>query len=101
MGTNKNIKSVFDKYAAQYNKSRQMLIPCFDDFYKIAVEIIPFKLDKTIKVLDLGAGTGIISYFVASKYEKSDITLIDVSENMLNQAKNSLCKLSNKFSYLV
>ncbi len=101
MGTNNNIKSVFDKYAAQYNNSRQMLIPCFDDFYKIAVEIIPFKRDKNIKVLDLGAGTGLISSLVASKYENSDITLIDVSENMLNQAKNSLDKLSNKFSYLV
>ena len=78
-----------------------MLIPCYDDFYKIAVEIIPFKRDKNIKVLDLGAGIGLISSLVASKYEKSDITLIDVSENMLSQAKNSLDKLSNKFSYLV
>ena len=101
MGTNNNIKLVFDKYAAQYNNSRQMLIPCFADFYKIAVEIIPFKEDKNIKVLDLGAGTGLISSLVASKYEKSDITLVDVSENMLDQAKNSLGKLSNKFSYLV
>jgi tRNA (cmo5U34)-methyltransferase len=101
MGTNNNIKLVFDKYAAQYNNSRQMLIPCFADFYKIAVEIIPFKEDKNIKVLDLGAGTGLISSLVATKYEKSDITLVDVSEKMLDQAKNSLGKLSNKFSYLV
>ncbi len=32
-----------DKYTTQYNQSRRKLIPCFDDFYRIAVEIIPFK----------------------------------------------------------
>ena len=101
MNTNNGIRAVFDKCAAQYNDSRQRLIPCFDDFYKISIEIIPFKRDKNIKVLDLGAGTGLISSLVASEYKKSDITLIDVSENMLDQAKNSLGKLPNKFSYLV
>lgn len=100
MDTNDNIKSIFDKYATQYNDSRQKLIPCYDDFYKIAVEIIPFKRDKNIKVLDLGAGTGLISSLVASKFGKSAIKLIDVSENMLNQAKSCLGGKSNKYSYL-
>ncbi len=101
MATNDNIKSIFDQYATQYNDSRQKLIPCFDDFYKIAVEIIPFKRDKNIKVLDLGAGTGLISSLVATEFKNSYIKLIDVSENMLNQAKSSLEKKSSKFSYLV
>ena len=101
MGTNNAIKAIFDKYAAQYDDSRQRLIPCFDEFYKISLEIIPFKHDKNVKVLDLGAGTGLISSLVAAEYKNSDITLIDVSENMLNQARNSLGKLPNKFSYLV
>jgi tRNA (cmo5U34)-methyltransferase len=100
MGTSENVKAVFDKYAAQYNQSRRKLIPCFDDFYRIAVEIIPFKKEKTIKVLDLGAGTGLFSFFVASVYENAEFLLVDVSENMLDQANSNLSNFPHKFDYL-
>jgi len=35
MGNNEGVKSIFDKYANQYNQSRRKLIPCFDDFHII------------------------------------------------------------------
>jgi ubiquinone/menaquinone biosynthesis C-methylase UbiE len=75
VGTNEGVKSIFDKFANQYNQSRRKLIPCFDDFYRIAVEIIPFQHQANIKVLDLGAGTGLFSSLVASAYKNAEITL--------------------------
>lgn len=100
MGTSESVKSIFNKYASQYNQSRRKLIPCFDDFYRIAVETIPFPKEQCIKVLDLGAGTGLFSFFVASVFDNSEVTLVDVSENMLAQAKTTLSSLPNKFNYL-
>lgn len=97
----KSIESIFDTYASQYNQARRILIPCFDDFYKTAVEIIPFPPDKPINVLDLGAGTGILSSFIAAKYRYADISLIDVSKNMIKQAQESLARFPNNFSYHV
>ncbi|MBA3016394.1 MAG: class I SAM-dependent methyltransferase [Desulfobulbaceae bacterium] len=41
------------------------------------------------------------SSYVATAYQHSDITLIDVSENMIKQAQSSLPIFQNNFSYLV
>ncbi len=101
METRNNVKSVFDKYADQYNQSRRKLIPCFDDFYKTSIEVIPFRHDENIKILDLGAGTGLLSCFVASAFQRADITLIDVSGNMISQARSGLAKFPNKCEYVV
>ena len=100
MGTSESVKSIFDKYATQYNQSRRKLIPCFDDFYRIAVDTIPFKQEENIKVLDLGAGTGLFSFFVASAYKNAEFLLVDVSKNMMDQAKSTLSSFPHKFSYL-
>ncbi len=99
--TSNNVKSVFEKYAGQYNQSRRKLIPCFDDFYKTSIEVIPFEYDENIKILDLGTGTGLLSCFVASAYQRADITLIDVSENMISQARSGLARFPNKCEYVV
>jgi tRNA (cmo5U34)-methyltransferase len=65
---------------------RRLLIPCFDDFYGTAVQWV--NLDaKHPRLLDLGAGTGLFSAFLKRKYPDSQLTLIDLSEKMLDFAK--------------
>ncbi|WP_409199798.1 class I SAM-dependent methyltransferase [Methanobrevibacter sp. DSM 116169] len=81
-----SIKEKFDEAAEEYDKNRKHLIPCFDDFYGIATEIIDFNGDNP-KVLDLGAGTGLFSKFILDKFPNANITLVDLSEEMLNKAK--------------
>lgn len=76
----------FEKHAEKYDSERRDLIPCFDDFYGVAIEILDFNGDAP-KVLDLGAGTGILTKFLLEKYPKAEVTLVDLSENMLNIAQ--------------
>ncbi|MCF7790800.1 MAG: methyltransferase domain-containing protein [Victivallales bacterium] len=95
-----SIKTVFDNHSEDYDSLRRNLIPCFDDFYRTAIEIIPFNERKNIKVLDLGAGTGIMSEMIALKYPESEITLIDLSNRMLNIAKRRLSKFNNRIKYI-
>ncbi len=82
----KSVKEEFDKLSQKYDGQRRVLIPCFDDFYSIAVEGLHFKT-STPKILDLGAGTGILSQFVLEKYPQADITLLDFAEQMLGVAR--------------
>ena len=81
------VKHSFDKAAEKYDRDRRMLIPCFDDFYASILELIPFPLDAPRRVLDLGAGTGILSAFIAEAFPRARITAADFSENMLGQAR--------------
>jgi hypothetical protein len=52
VGINEGVKSIFDRYADQYNQSRRKLIPYFDDFYRIAVEIIPLHHKERVDICD-------------------------------------------------
>ena len=62
-----SIKNTFDSAARDYDKARKQLIPCFDEFYGVALELIPVDPSKDIKILDLGAGTGLFSSLIILK----------------------------------
>ncbi len=87
MDDNRNqVASLFDEIAWQYDSQRRKLIPCFDDFYQVAASVAQTGNDSP-HILDLGAGTGLFSAFLVNKYPKASFTLMDLSENMLEVAK--------------
>ncbi|MDR3292119.1 MAG: class I SAM-dependent methyltransferase [Methanobrevibacter sp.] len=89
-----DLKEEFDKVSKKYDSQRRELIPCFDDFYKSGINFLEFKYDDP-EVLDLGAGTGLFSSFVLNKFPKSSLTLIDLSCEMLQVAKERFKNYSN------
>jgi len=95
-----SVQAVFNKYAGQYDESRAKLIPCFDDYYRTALEAIPFGADQELEVLDLGAGTGLIAGLVAARYAKARITLIDIAGEMLTEARKTLSVYQNDFDFV-
>lgn len=91
-----NIQQAFNAAATDYDKLRRSLIPCFDDFYGIAVEIVSSCQllqdnfgDRTVpfKALDLGAGTGLYAGMVQATFSNIEFTLLDLANEMLEQAK--------------
>lgn len=82
-----SIKDAFDRCARDYDRLRPVLIPCFADFYGVAVSLLDFAVDKPMRVLDLGAGTGLLSMFIADAFPNARLTLVDVSDAMLVQAR--------------
>ncbi|MBU0967196.1 MAG: class I SAM-dependent methyltransferase [Proteobacteria bacterium] len=96
-----SIKAVFDLYASQYDGSRRKLIPCFADFYRTAREIIPFAPEERLTILDLGAGTGLLTSMVAADFANARFSLMDISANMLAEAEKRLSGYGNEFSYVV
>lgn len=73
-----SVVNKFNQKAKEYDSERRALIPCFDDFYGVTIDCIDFKGDNP-KVLDLGAGTGILSQFLLEKYPNAEIVLIDLA----------------------
>ena len=74
----------FDITAQDYDTDRAKLIPCFERLYQTALELIPQGADY---ILDLGAGTGLLTAFVRSRFSDARLHLIDSSQPMLAQAE--------------
>ena len=96
-----SVHSLFDRTADTYDRARRRLIPCFDELYRAAVDALPFKRDDAFEVLDLGAGTGLLSAFVAFSYPRARITMVDAAEQMLVQARVRFALGGDRFRFEV
>jgi len=81
-----NVKRHFDAVANDYDRQRRKLIPCFDDFYGMALSLVETD-NPAPEILDLGAGTGLFSGMVLQKYPNARLTLVDFSKKMLEKAR--------------
>ena len=81
-----NIAKKFNLSAEKYDMQREQLIPLMSVFYKTAAEMVSLKTENG-KVLDLGAGTGLLTKWVIKKYPNAQYTLLDIAEDMLCIAK--------------
>lgn len=78
------VQHVFDATANSYDRDRSRLIPGFEDFYRWVIELIP---PTARNIVDLGAGTGLLSAFVRARFQDARLRLIDMSEAMLAKAR--------------
>lgn len=95
-----NAGGAFDADAAIYDRSRRQLIPCFDEFYRVAVEQAPQRRDAAVRVLDLGAGTGLLSACFAEAYTRATFTLVDVAPEMLARAERRFAGDGERFAFV-
>lgn len=93
------VKTAFDEGAQTYDRARRQLIPCFDDFYGTALALIPLRPHANFRVLDLGAGTGLLSFLVARKFPLARITLLDISQEMLDKARERFAGIEERLEF--
>lgn len=83
--------------AAEYDISRRRLIPCYDLFYGAAAELaLRTVKEKNPSILDIGAGTGLLSEHVLKNFPNAALTLLDESSEMLSKAQVRLEKYKPK-----
>ena len=82
-----DVKQAFDGAAASYDALRRQLIPCFDGFYGAAVDLAATAPGPAPRILDLGAGTGLLAELILRRVAGAQLTLLDLSEAMLAHAR--------------
>ena len=90
----KTLQSQFNAVSEQYDGQRRALIPCFDLFYQTAADLAA-AVPNVRHVLDLGAGTGLMSAFVHTRCPQAEFILADISMQMLAKAQERFCGLPN------
>ena len=93
------VGALFGEAARDYDRARRQLVPGFDRFYGAALESVPFAEEQEIRVLDLGAGTGLLSAMVAERFPSSRVTLVDLSVEMLRVARRRLAGGTGRFEF--
>lgn len=81
------IRDSFNSAASGYDGLRRALIPCFDDFYGTAVELLAAMPEPPRRILDLGAGTGLLSALLRERFPDARLVLVDLAEEMLEVAR--------------
>ncbi|MCH5250790.1 MAG: class I SAM-dependent methyltransferase [Lachnospiraceae bacterium] len=92
-----NIEQQFNLIAAEYDSNRKKFIPCFNDFYQSTTEFIASNIEKPKRILDLGAGTGLLSYFWFTHFPTSEYVLVDIADEMLNVARKRFSGINNVY----
>ncbi|MGN0516871.1 class I SAM-dependent methyltransferase [Eubacterium sp.] len=82
-----SIKNQFNSDAKNYDSKRKIFIPCFDDFYISSTRFIAKTIKQPNWILDLGAGTGLLTSFWYREFPNSNYVLDDISLEMLDMAK--------------
>jgi tRNA (cmo5U34)-methyltransferase len=81
-----SIRRSFNAIAPEYDGQRRWIIPEMDAFYGAAVWAAAWP-GECPAVLDIGAGTGLLSGLILQRYPRARLTLLDISESMLEVAE--------------
>jgi tRNA (cmo5U34)-methyltransferase len=94
-----HIRKAFDAIATEYDSRREFVIPEFQQFYTTAVWAAESSVPEPV-ILDIGAGTGLLSSLILQKFPDAHMTLLDISENMLEIARRRFAAGKN-ITYIV
>ena len=90
-----DIEEQFNLIAEEYDSGRKKFIPCFNDFYKMTTKLITSNIKDPQRIIDLGAGTGLLTYFWYQQYPNAEYVLVDIADEMLNVARKRFHQLVN------
>lgn len=100
MKNNKPLQYVIGKvnfYGSEFIVNENVLIPRFETEELIENTTIKIKEmfeDKHIKILDIGCGSGVIGLTLKKFFPESEVTLVDISKEALQVAKENAKKLN-------
>lgn len=94
-----DLKKHFNKEAEAFDKQVQKNIPCYNEMLTALINAIPNNKNSP-KILDLGCGTGNITQKALNRFPEAEVTCLDLSENMIEIAKDKLSSYEN-IEYIV
>ena len=95
MNSLQSVKDHFEEEAKEYDELILNLIPEYNGMIKSLISSIPFEDTESIKVLDLGCGTGNITAAVIKRYNGAKVTCVDLAEHMIELSQYKLSQYTD------
>ncbi len=90
-----NIEEQFNLIAKEYDCNRKKFIPCFDDYYENSTRFILSNYGIPKSVFDLGAGTGLLTYYWYKECPTAKYMMVDIADEMLDVARKRFAGIKN------
>lgn len=90
-----NIEEQFNMIAKEYDRNRRKFIPCFEDYYEQTTRLITSNIRTPKCILDLGAGTGLLTYYWFKECSTAEYVLVDIADEMLDVSRRRFAGLPN------
>ena len=84
-----------------YDADMDIMHPLRWKMIEVALEVLPFEQTRSLRILDLGAGTGVFSARLLEHYPNSKVVAIDGAASMLELAKSRLGELARRVEWFV
>ena len=84
------VREQFEQRVFDYDGLIPRLIPRYREQHDLILQLIPFETNAHIKVLDLGAGTGILSALILQAFPQANVLAFDIAEKMLKVCQTNL-----------
>ena len=95
------IERAFNRTSEYYDAWMKQALPCYEELFTTAVELIAFPPKTELRVLDLGAGTGLFSERVLRKFPAASFVLYDVAEELLELARSRFARHVQRFEFVL
>jgi tRNA (cmo5U34)-methyltransferase len=95
-----SVKRHLDVDADVYDVQIRRFIPHYDEMIETGVEVLAALAPPTPHVLDLGGGTGALSFAVLQGLPSARVTVLDVDADMLAEARRRLSGFGDRASFL-
>jgi tRNA (cmo5U34)-methyltransferase len=95
------IDQAFDRTVTYYDDWMKKALPGYSDIFNIATQVVPFESNAPIRVLDLGAGTGLFSQHVLQKYPNATFVLWDLAVKMLDVTVQRFAEQADRFEFVI
>ena len=92
------VREQFEQRAFDYDGLIPRLIPRYREQHDLILQLIPFETNANIKILDLGAGTGILSALILQTFPQANLAAFDMAENMLKICKTNLSAFGKRLT---
>lgn len=96
----KDVQSFFDALSKDYDAIIDKTFPPHREAFGALTDYLFFERNAEVRILELGCGTGNLSLYLSAYYPYAQLTLLDLSPEMLKKVAEKMTDRSNTVRYV-